>query len=285
MSIEPNIPHLPRTYGILVLLFHILSYCMPSSFFPSSPVPPPPIPTTRTNPLVWIVFGIIGVVLTAFMLTVAYYLWQLHYGDKEALAKKFESSITEEFSKVSGIGNTTVSEQAVHDAIRSHNPTLGPDTAPITIIAFIDFECPFCQKSYPIFTNILQQYDGAIRVVFKHLPLASIHPNAVDAAVAAGCAAEQDAFWDYYHLFFQSPIFSAEGYTTYAAQLSLDKKTFSSCIEYARPLEAIQEDIQDGIQLGVRGTPTYFVGTKKIEGVISETLWNSIILDAFKEAP
>ncbi len=96
--------------------------------------------------------------------------------------------------------------------IAAHDPVFGPENAPVTIIEFSDFECPFClrhfQETYP---RLLENYEGQIRYIFKDLPLTSIHPNAFPAAIAAQCAFEQDAFWPYHDLLFAGSLGLSSG--------------------------------------------------------------------------
>ncbi len=244
----------------------------------------PPIPSTRIHPLLWLFGGVIILGTLGFLGGVGYYVWHIRYGDTTALSKQFQKSIGSEFSRISGIDNEkTITPELIQSIIHSHNPIRGNATAPVTVVAFIDFECPFCQKSYGEMETMLATYGDAVRVIFKHLPLASIHPQAVPAAVAASCAHEQQAFWEYYHKLFSSYTLTPDIYTKYATDISLKTKRFEDCIASERTVSHIQQDIQDGITLGVRGTPTYFIGTKKIEGVVTASVWNSLIIDALQE--
>ena len=217
------------------------------------------------------------------MLAVGYYIWQIQYGDRTALAKQFQKSITNQFSQVSGTSDVTVTEEQLAEVIRSHNPTLGNPQSPVTIIAFIDFECPFCQQSYETFNTVIDKYGSAVYVVFKHLPLTNIHPNAGPAALAATCAHSQGKFWEYYHKLFTLLQLSDEAYLGYAEHIGIDVPTFQRCYDQKDHAKDIQQDILDAASLGVRGTPTYFVGTKKIEGVISEELWDAFILEQLQQ--
>lgn len=82
-------------------------------------------------------------------------------------------------------------------------PSVGPNDAPVTIVEFSDFECPFCQRAYPTVEQIMSEYKGKVRLVYKQLPLTNLHPHAQGAALASVCAQKQNKFWDYYHKLFQ----------------------------------------------------------------------------------
>lgn len=209
-------------------------------------------------------------------------VWTLRYGtesQKQALSDKVNPSFTlspEQALKKRGASSKIEAQKL----IRKHNPTLGRPDAPIKIIAFIDFECPYCQQSYPIFKQMQEQYGDVIQVIFKHFPLGSLHPNALAAAHAATCAQEQGKFWPYYDLLFTKKVLDTESLLSNGAIIGLNTEKFQTCIQNERYINDIQEDMQDGADLGVRGTPTYVVGDKKFEGVVDTQLWERVIVSA-----
>jgi protein-disulfide isomerase len=144
---------------------------------------------------------------------------------------------------------------------------LGPEDAPITIVEFSDFQCPYCRRwREQVYEPLLAAYPGKIRMVYRHLPLTSIHPDAFSAAEAAMCAGEQDAFWQYHDRLFSSETLGSEVYTQYAQELSLDMTTFEACMTEHKYQEAIQIDSDFAINLGIRSTPTFFVNGLAIVG-------------------
>ncbi len=211
-----------------------------------------------------------------------YYTWQLRYGDAEKVTSQFNEQFTQSLD-LSKIKLDSLESVEKSDIIRSHNPTLGQPDSDVTIVAFIDFECPFCKRSYPTFNKIIDQYTPGIQIVFKHLPLVSIHPNSLSAAHAAACAEEQGKFWPYYNALFSGNSLEESTYLSYANSLSLDINKFSNCLSSQTYGKDIKEDLEDAIALGVRGTPTYFLNGKKIEGVITKEVWDSLILQALQQ--
>lgn len=230
-----------------------------------------------------LVVTIISVGALIFGSMFVYYALQFKYGDAqdiERLAQNIQNSkfTVADSSKV----QRTEAEKPIQDVIKTHNPTLGPSSAPVTVLAFIDFECPFCQASYPTFKNVMNTYKSGVKFVFKHMPLTTIHPNALAAAHASQCAHEQDRFWDYYDMLFTKKQFDIDSMTTIATQLGLNTDQFTGCIERQTYGREIQDDLLDGLDLGVRGTPTYFVNQTILEGVADKSTWDALILNELK---
>ncbi|NPA30937.1 MAG: DsbA family protein [Chloroflexi bacterium] len=141
------------------------------------------------------------------------------------------------------------------------DPSWGPEDAPITIIEFSDFQCPFCARfRKQTYDRLKEEYGDKIRFVYRDFPLVQIHPEAVPAALAANCAGEQGKYWEYHDLLFlgDRPL-NRDTYIAYAEQLGLDVDEFSRCLDEERYLDEIQKDFDDGVAAGVRGTPTFFV--------------------------
>ena len=217
------------------------------------------------------------IILFAFLLLVSVYAWQLRYGNADNLLSQFSTQFTTSNDLASRIRSAPPVDN-VGDIIRQHNPTFGKTDAPITITAFIDFECPFCARSYPVFKEVMDTYGPAIQIVFKHLPLQSIHPRAYPAAIASTCAQEQDAFWPFYDKTFSALQFDDEAFLRYARELNLNTTQFLSCIDAERYVKNIEQDIVDAVAVGAQGTPTYFLNNTKIEGVLTKALWDELIL-------
>lgn len=256
---------------------------MPTGFEPNARFEeqrPKPFLKTRFGVLFIFILALLGITFVIFGIMTGYYLYKIKTGKTEEIEKQLRQT---EFS-FSGTESSSVpiTSKDVIKTIRGHNPTNKNAGAPITIVIFIDFECPFCQKSYPIFTKIINKYEGAINLVFKHFPIESLHPLAVDASVAATCAGDQEKFWEYYDMLFITKKLDVESLSQHAIKLGLNTSVFESCRQSPKKLININEDLQDGIKLGVRGTPTYFINGIKIEGVITEKQWDTILLDQLK---
>lgn len=228
--------------------------------------------------------GIIGVFAVIFTAYLVYFLWQLKFGDSGTLQQLNTSYRQKRFTEAQpGSGEALEQVNTTNEFIRPHDATKGNPDAPVTVVAFIDFGCPFSQEGYPLFETIIRKYDPAVRVVFKHLPLANLHPQAIPAAVAASCAGYQGKFWEYYALLFNEKRLDQSALDEFAVRLNLDTKTFNVCMERETPRKNIEQDMLDAVTIGIRGTPTYVVNGEVIEGVVSEAEWDQVILKALKK--
>lgn len=142
------------------------------------------------------------------------------------------------------------------------DPSLGNPSAPVTIVAFEDFECPFCKRFTKQTEPQLIQNEiknGKVRLVWKDFPL-SIHSHTQKAHEAARCAWEQGKFWEYHDLLFNNQNkLDASDLKQYARELALDDKKFSSCFDSGKYADLIKEKVNEGISAGVNGTPSFFV--------------------------
>jgi predicted DsbA family dithiol-disulfide isomerase len=227
-----------------------------------------------------ILFFFFGGIVLFFGLT-GYYTWQIREGKGGELEELFNN----DFTLAGALGTTLferVSDATIKDRVRPHNPRFGNKTAPVQVIIFIDFECPFCQRSFPITREVMDRFEPAIDIVFKHFPLNSIHPQAQKSSEASACAQEQGKFWEYYTELFERQELDDASLLRYAETLQLNTTQFEQCLTSDRYSAQITQDLEDGIALGVRGTPTYFINGKKLEGVHPLETWNTLILNAFQ---
>jgi len=142
----------------------------------------------------------------------------------------------------------------------------GPANAPIEIIEFSDFQCPFCQRANPTVDQVLKTYGDRVRFVYRHFPLGN-HPNARPAAEAAQCAAEQGKFWEYHDRLFANPSKLGDGdLKQHAAALGLDTSKFNACFAAQKYKAQIDADVQAGQEAGVSGTPAFFVNGRMLSG-------------------
>jgi len=145
-------------------------------------------------------------------------------------------------------------------------------------VAFEDFECPFSEEAFPIIRRVLSEYQDKIYFVYRDFPIISEHAHAQKAAEAAECANAQGKFWPYHDKLFQNQDHLADEYLTlYARQVGLDIEKFSACFASRKFTNEVQADYRDGIATGVRGTPTFFINGRKIEGVLSYDLFQEVI--------
>lgn len=152
------------------------------------------------------------------------------------------------------------------------DPYLGSEDAPITIVEFSDFQCPFCSRFYlDTFSQIKEQYidTGKVKFVYRDFPL-NIHQYAQKSAEASECADEQGKFWEYSDVLLQNQsewsTIGIDKFKEYAGQLGLNQEEFNSCLDSDAMAQEVQNDFNQGRQYGVNGTPAFFVNGELISG-------------------
>ena len=165
-----------------------------------------------------------------------------------------------------------------YDVPVDDDPSIGPANAPITIIEFSDYECPYCRRWHQeVFNRIREDYPDQVRIVYRDFPLTSIHPEALPAAISADCANEQGAFWAYHDLLFSSSELSEDIYIQYATDLGLDVEKFKACIASGRYDDEVQGDLQYATNLGVSSTPTFFLNGLPVVGAQPYDVFKQVI--------
>jgi protein-disulfide isomerase len=146
-------------------------------------------------------------------------------------------------------------------------PALGPARAKVTMVEFVDFECPFCGRyARETFPRLQRDYGARVRYVSRQFPL-DIHPHAQDAAVAAECAAEQGRYWQYHRqLFAHQQSLDRRGLVALARRAGLDTRRHSACIRSGPPKARVARDVAEGRSYGVTGTPTFFINGRLVRG-------------------
>lgn len=171
------------------------------------------------------------------------------------------------------------------DVATAGHPSRGPANAPVTLVEFADFECPFCGGLYPTLKLIEENYAGKLRVVYRQFPLTSMHPNAQKSAEASLCAFEQQKFWEFHDSMFENQReLSVEALKRRAAVLKLNTATFNECLDSGRQAEAIRKEKAEGSQLGVGGTPTVFINGRLLAGGPSYANLKTMIDDELQRA-
>jgi protein-disulfide isomerase len=162
-------------------------------------------------------------------------------------------------------------------------PVRGDVKAPVTIVEFSDFHCPFCRSVQPALTQVLAKYPGQVRLVYKHLPLDSLHPQARRASEASWCANEQGKFWEFHdRVYSAGPDASDATLARFAAEASLDKAAFDACLASGKAKAAIQKDVDEGARHGINGTPGFFVNGRFLSGNQPLSAFESIIEDELR---
>jgi protein-disulfide isomerase len=160
----------------------------------------------------------------------------------------------------------------------------GPATAPVTIVEYSDYQCPFCRRAHPTMERVLKEYGDKVRFVYRDYPL-NFHPRAVPSSVAARCAAEQGKFWEYHtNLMEVNGDLSDADLGKRATDLSLDMAAFDACYASKKFEAAIQSDFQAGAAVGVTGTPAFFVNGRMIVGARPFEDFKNVIDDELQRA-
>ena len=158
---------------------------------------------------------------------------------------------------------------------KDNDPIRGDPDAPITIIEFSDYQCPFCARFYiQTLPLIMEEYieQGKANLVYRDFPIQSSHPNAMPAAVAAECANEQEKYWEYHDMLFERQQVwnnleigaAVATFKQFATEIELEQTKFDSCLDNGKYLEEVRNDLNDGRGYGVDGTPGFFIGNDQI---------------------
>lgn len=197
---------------------------------------------------------------------------------KDAARRNYLDSLRAKFRVV-------VTLEPEREAVDVNGPGRGPATAPVTIVEFSDFQCPFCASFEPVLKTVMTKYPGKIRLVYRHLPLTQIHPDAEKAAEAAICAGNQGRFWLLHDLMFQDQRFlGTAALKDKAKTLGLDVPAFDECLDSGGALETLKRDEQAADRLALSTTPTSFVNGRIFRGVLTEERLSSVIEDELRRA-
>jgi protein-disulfide isomerase len=163
------------------------------------------------------------------------------------------------------------------DVALGEAPTRGVQNAPVLVIEFADYECPYCQKIAPDLKRLQQDYAGKVLFAFKDFPLA-MHKHAQKAAEAARCAGRQEKFWEYHDLLFQgSNALEIRQLKDYARELHLNQESFDKCLDSGETAATVKQDLEQGQKLGLSGTPSFFVNGHYFGGAASYSVIREIV--------
>ena len=233
--------------------------------------PTPDIPNKKSTPTGMIV-ALVAVVAIASFFAGSYF----SNLDSDIVTK---SDLADAISKLeSKIGNTQKAPSQSPQPVRislDDDPIRGDPNAPISIVEFSDFQCPFCARFHvQTLPLIIEEYieEGKVNLVYRDFPIQSIHPNALPAAVAAECANEQGRYWEYHDMLFEKQNgwnrldsnTAISTFSQYATDVGLEQQQFDSCLGSGKYLEEVQGDLSDGRDYGISGTPGFFIGNDEI---------------------
>lgn len=157
-------------------------------------------------------------------------------------------------------------------------PALGNPAAPLQIVVFADFACPYSQQAAFTMRSLAGQFGEKFYYVYKDFPLIDLHPESELASEAAACAQDQGKFWEMHdRLYLNQSDLSQETLVNHARALDLEVGKFISCLNSGNKAEEIAADMAEGLQAGVYGTPTFFIGDQRIEGAVPADLLRGVI--------
>jgi len=168
--------------------------------------------------------------------------------------------------------------------VAAYNPSRGPEDAPVTLYEFTDFQCPYCARVQPTVEQVYQHYEGKLRHVFKHLPLA-MHSQAKLAAEASMCAADQGGFWDLRTWMFDNQrSLNKDSILAQVGELGLDKEKFASCLDQGVHRAEVEADMAEASAAGITGTPGFVINGRFFSGARPYDAFAEIIDDELKRA-
>jgi protein-disulfide isomerase len=188
------------------------------------------------------------------------------YARQRKEAERFQAYVTELRAKYAVAVQLPFPDLPRFPASPDDDPGLGPADAPVTIIQFADYQCPYCGTAQVTVDEVMKAYEGKIRFVFRDFPL-NFHENATPAAVAANCAARQEKFWPIHDAIMKQQRAITDGdLRKLAADNGLDIGRWDECRKDPAMAAEVQADEQDGAKLGVTGTPAFFVNGVFLNG-------------------
>jgi protein-disulfide isomerase len=151
--------------------------------------------------------------------------------------------------------------------VSDRDHSVGPEDAPLTLVEYGDFQCPFCRAAYPILKEVRRMLGTRLRFVFRNFPISGMHPEAQHAAEAAEAAAAQGKFWPMHDMLFERQwALDDEHLVEYAVELGLDGRRVGAALEDGTYRSRVRDDFMSGVRSGVNGTPTFFINGTRYDG-------------------
>lgn len=216
-------------------------------------------------------YAVLVVLAFSFGVFIGYLAWERGSASQTAAAQPS--------SRAAQVPVNTPAPQYVRYKIPTDGfPSVGPADAPITIVEFADFECPFCRQwQEQVYPSLIAAYPGKIRFVYRDFPLTQIHPNSFPAAEAAQCANEQNAFWPFHDKLYSSDSLSGDIYKQYAQELGLDMTRFNDCVTTRKYQQYVQSNSDFIRNLGGNSTPTFFINGLALVGAQPISIFKQVI--------
>lgn len=214
---------------------------------------------------------VVLLVFTALILYIGTFIYQV-----VSLVEAQNQLLANSYNAGSSDGASAINSRDLLE--KKDAPYFGPANAKIVIVEFSDWQCPYCQEAYPILKRIGQEYKDSVKIIYRDFPNLANHPDALNAALAANCAFEQNKFAVYHDLLFDNQAnLSLENLKNLAQSGGLDLAIFNQCLVSQKYLTKIQNDLQEGIKFELTGTPTFFINGYKVAGVIPYDTLKAVI--------
>jgi protein-disulfide isomerase len=198
------------------------------------------------------------------------------YLDKEAAAEAKDNYLRSLRKKYKAV----VTWEPLREEIEARGPQRGANDAPITIVEFSDFQCPFCGRLAPVLRDLLKEYPTKVRLLFRNMPLTAVHPNAQKAAEAGVCADSQGKFWAMHDLLYaEQNSLSADALKEKARRLNLDSPVFDDCLDGGHGGAVVKTDLDAGEHLGIASTPASFLNGRFVGGALPLFQWRALVED------
>ncbi|HEY5599176.1 MAG TPA: DsbA family protein [Candidatus Manganitrophaceae bacterium] len=188
-------------------------------------------------------------------------------------------------SAYSFFSSRNASDGALPAPLAADIPAIGPADALVTIEEFSDFQCPFCARSVQTLKQVLNEFPGQVRLIFRHFPVAESHPDAPLVHMATLAAGRQGRFWEMHDVVFENQKrVRGEDLLGYARDLGLNMDAFRASFQDGALISRIQADFDEGVRRTVRATPTFFINGRKVEGAIPFPLFKKEVEAALAQA-
>lgn len=225
--------------------------------------------------------SVIATIVTVVVLgALALFVWRILYYTKLLNSGTFDPSslsFTSAYSYTTTLATLPLTTGTV-DVTTTDDPSLGSSSAAVTIVEFADFGCPYSEESSHVVRELALAYPDDVRFIYRDFPLTDLHPIAQKAAEAGECAQDQGMFWEYHDKLYQNQnSLTEERLLEFAEELNLNPFQFQTCLDSGRYTQEVAEDLQAGIDAGVRGTPTFFINGNRIAGAIPKDILEAVI--------
>jgi protein-disulfide isomerase len=160
----------------------------------------------------------------------------------------------------------------------------GSKSAPVLLVEFADYECPYCEKVNPLIQKLQEEYGDKLSIAYKDFPL-PMHHRAQKAAEAARCAGEQGKYWEYHDVLYYSRLLDINELKKHAQVLKLDETRFNKCLDGGSEAELVKKDLEEGKKLGLPGTPSFFVNNHFFHGAVDYSTLREMVEQQLRTAP